>query len=417
MSHTWKSILLFIIKRIIEIGVVAYLITTIHIFIFGGFKTSGFIKVSATTPLNPVVILFLLLIVRIVIVLQKKDAALLIGSVCFCLVSIEIFLRAWNPFIAKPALKQIHQASSVYSWELIPNARGVGRLGEAININSHGYRGAELLLSNTAERCRIMAIGDSFTFGMGVNSEATYAKQLEAMLNKRQKKCEVINSGVIGYRMWQNYEVLKHKAPLLKPDLIILGVFLNDILQIIPPYIDNPDWKPVVLFEKKKRKKFVNNFYLYNFAHNLDRLYQSKYRYRDLEYLAGIEKRKNWFKPTHDWYKIMYGLLDHETYSLFSKTLSDFVETARGIESNVLVLMIPDAAQMHDKERQHINRYVKSECDRLNVPYIDATHAFETEADTNSLYLFPADAHISPKGYRIIADLLYEKVVFQLQSQ
>lgn len=350
-------------------------------------------------------------------VLKKKDAALFIGSILFCLLSMELFLRVWNPLIVKPDLQQIHQASSTYSWELIPNARGVGTLGEQIQINSHGYRGPEFSLSKPEGNCRIMIIGDSFTFGMGVNSEDTYAKQLESLLKRQGKDCEVINCGVIGYLMWQNYEVLRHKAPQLKPDLIILGVFLNDIWVATPPYSDNPDWKPVNPFAEKSHKGFEYHSYLYKCAKNLNSIYKTKYQYRKREYLEGIEKRKESIGPSHNWHKIMYGTLDKKKYDDFSKTLSNFVATADAIDSNVLVLMIPDAAQLHDHQRQHINRFLKSECYKMNIPFIDATYAFECEKDTNSLYLFPADAHLTPKGYGIIAELLANEVSPLLHRQ
>ena len=287
-----RSILFSIIKRILEISILLFLVTIVSIFLFGGFNTISGIKVSATSPLNPIAFLFLLVIVRILIVLKSKDAALFIGSILFCLLSVEIFLRIWNPPIAKqPDLRQIHQTSSIYGWELIPNAAGVGALGEQIQINSTGFRGPEFSLSKRERGCRIMIVGDSFTFGLGVNSEDTYAKQLEILLRGQGKDCEVINCGVIGYDMWQNYEVLKHKAPKLKPDLIILGVFLNDIWAATPPYRDNPDWKPVNPFAKKSPKGFEYHSYLYKCAKNLNRIYKTKYRYRKHEYLQGIEKR------------------------------------------------------------------------------------------------------------------------------
>lgn len=405
-----KSVLFSTIKRILETGILLCLVTIVSIFVFGGFKTILGIKVSATTPLNPITFLFLLVIIRIVIVLKKKDAALFMGSILFCLLSIEIFLRLWNPLIVKPELQQIHQTSSNYGWELIPNAVGVGTLGEQISINSHGFRGPEFSMSKPEGARRIMIIGDSFTFGMGVNSEDTYAKQLESLLKGQGKNFEVLNCGVIGYRMWQNYEVLKHKAPQLKPDLIILGVFLNDIWQATPPYSEDPTWKPVNPFEKKRHEGLANYSYLYKCAVNLNRLYKTKYPYRKHEYIEGIEKRKKSIGPSHHWHKIMYGTLDRKKYVDFSKTLNKFVAAAEAIGSNVLVLMIPDGAQMHDHQRQHVNRFVKSECEKINIPFVDATHAFECETDTNSLYLFPADAHISKKGYGIIAKILAKEI-------
>ena len=90
---------------------------------------------------------------------------------------------------------------------------------------------------------------------------------------------------------------------------------------------------------------------------------------------------------------------------------------AEDFGSKVLVLMIPDGAQIHDYQRQHINRFLKLECMKMNVPFIDATHNFESEEDIDSLYLFPNDAHTSPKGHRIIAEMLAKEVPMLLHRQ
>ena len=153
-----------------------------------------------------------------------------------------------------------------------------------------------------------MAVGDSFTFGMGVNIEETFSKQLKALLNIRDKRAEVINCGVIGYLMWQNFEVLKHKVRPFHPDVVILAVFLNDILQSVHPADSDPDWKPKNPFVDRSFNHLKGKVYLYNIIRNIGILYRGKNRYKKGQtYLEGIDKRKKHVNDTKLWYGIMHG--------------------------------------------------------------------------------------------------------------
>ncbi len=223
--------------------------------------------------------------------------------------------------------------------------------------------------------------------------------------------CFYHNCGVIGYIMWQNYEVLMHKVLPFNPDLVILAVFLNDIHQSNHPSDSTPEWKPKNPFSDKTSKNFKNKIYLYNFIRNLGILYRVKNRYKKGQtYLEGIQKRKKHIDESHLWHKIMSGKLEEQKYSDFSNTFEKFVSATNTIGSKVLVIMIPDASQLHEPEKQHINRFVEYVCIKNDVSFIDATPLFEIEEDSNSLYLFPFDPHTSPKGHRIIAELLKDKI-------
>lgn len=79
-------------------------------------------------------------------------------------------------------------------------------------------------------RVRILVVGDSLTYGLGVEESLTYPSQLQALLPS--PKYEVLNLGIVGYNSTQILNVLKEHIPLLKPDLIIYGICLNDLLPV-----------------------------------------------------------------------------------------------------------------------------------------------------------------------------------------
>ncbi|MGP9689116.1 GDSL-type esterase/lipase family protein [Psychrobacter sp. AOP22-C1-C5] len=75
----------------------------------------------------------------------------------------------------------------------------------------------------------VVALGDSLTYGYGANSETAYPTVLAQLT-----KWNVINAGVNGDT---SADVLARVEDIVKqaPDLVLLGVGGNDVLQRIPP--------------------------------------------------------------------------------------------------------------------------------------------------------------------------------------
>src|SRR2546426_7316948 len=71
--------------------------------------------------------------------------------------------------------------------------------GVDVRINSLGFRDREVVLPKPAEVFRILAVGDSVTFGFGVDLAETYVKQLEGRLTPLAgggRRVEVVNAGL-----------------------------------------------------------------------------------------------------------------------------------------------------------------------------------------------------------------------------
>jgi len=98
-----------------------------------------------------------------------------------------------------------------------------------VTTNSLGFRDREFDLRRT-EKTRILAIGDSFTFGWGIEADQTWPKVLEQGLEAAGYKVEVANLGRPGGFFFNDTATTEKAIPLLKPDLIILGVLQGDDL-------------------------------------------------------------------------------------------------------------------------------------------------------------------------------------------
>ncbi|MCP4624949.1 MAG: hypothetical protein GY850_15700, partial [bacterium] len=340
---------------------------------------------------------------------------LMMTSLLLCLTSMEIAIRIWNPDIARPGMKQIHKASKFLGWDLIPGAAGKGSLGEFYQINASGFRGPEIKLEKQLGIKRVMVIGDSFTFGMGVNWEDAYPTRLEKILNDKKRPCEVINCGVIAHHMWQHYEMLRVKALPYKPDLIILGLYQDDIGAGVPPFAMTEDYQGVNIFEKNESIGFMSRFFLWNMLENVNSLIEYKYRYqRGYTYVKRIEERTKKLgpsNPTNPSYRIMAGKIEKSKYSEFAGALGRFVKMANDADAKVLVVMIPDSVQLHNSYMQEVNRIVERICGGIQVPFVDTTPSLEACGDPFSLYLFPFDAHNNPKGLRVIASAIANRII------
>ncbi len=100
-------------------------------------------------------------------------------------------------------------------------------------INALGFRDREVPLEHGVA-FRIVAIGDSFTYGWGVDLDKTWVKVLEGNLKKQGINIEVLNLGKPAANPWQYANIAEKVIPLLKPDLVLVGVLAGDDLQQSP---------------------------------------------------------------------------------------------------------------------------------------------------------------------------------------
>ena len=92
-----------------------------------------------------------------------------------------------------------------------------------VDINSLGFRNEEYPLIKKKGQKRIVLLGDSFTFGFGLNIEDTYFKILENKLGEKyQNKTEVWNIAAISWGTVIHYLITRNKLRNYSPDLVVL---------------------------------------------------------------------------------------------------------------------------------------------------------------------------------------------------
>lgn len=92
-------------------------------------------------------------------------------------------------------------------------------------FNSYGFRDDEF---NTSKNFRVAIVGDSFVFGDGVEKNQTFEYLLAQKLLKQGKDVAVYNLGVSGASPEEYLTVIKEFAPILKPNVTIVSLYLEN---------------------------------------------------------------------------------------------------------------------------------------------------------------------------------------------
>lgn len=117
-------------------------------------------------------------------------------------------------------------------WTAIPGARVVRRNpagGEwTVRVNGEGFRGPAAWPASAAKR--ILILGDSFTFGEGVEDQ----ERLDAVMSARKPGWAIVNLGMAGYGTDQELLAGRPRFHLLKRgDAVVLQTYANDFQDIL----------------------------------------------------------------------------------------------------------------------------------------------------------------------------------------
>jgi hypothetical protein len=140
-------------------------------------KKISAIRIKYFLPLF-VILIFSVFILLGEMVLKIRYPELLLGNASSCGAEINMFC-SFNPKIGR-----WHKKNFTHTYA-----------GGLVTTNKNGLRGKELHYENRENKHRILVLGDSVTFGYGVNDGETFCDIIE----KGLKHTDVINMGVSGF--------------------------------------------------------------------------------------------------------------------------------------------------------------------------------------------------------------------------
>ncbi len=119
------------------------------------------------------------------------------------------------------------EPSGEFGWNLKPGQQTHLRWESYdyhVTANSLGYPGPQYSEQKPAGVYRILVVGDAFSSAEGVDTDQAWPRLLE----KRLAGSQVMNFAITGYGPNQYLAVVKEFAPRYRPDLILIGLFIND---------------------------------------------------------------------------------------------------------------------------------------------------------------------------------------------
>jgi lysophospholipase L1-like esterase len=117
-----------------------------------------------------------------------------------------------------------------------------------IESNREGYRTRPLPRTKSPGVYRILFLGDSTTFGWGVERAERFSDLLEDWLNAASTglRYEVINLALPGYSSYHGRVVLERYGLAYAPDMVIVSFGANDsrvVPRVVKRMIQHPNWK------------------------------------------------------------------------------------------------------------------------------------------------------------------------------
>jgi carbamoyltransferase len=131
--------------------------------------------------------------------------------------------------------RQLFEYDAAVGHRFVPGLRARvshERGGYLIRVNQAGFRSDREFEPARTSRKRILAFGDSFTAGDGVNNRERYTEVLESLL----PNTEVYNFGMSGTGTDQQYLLFKQVAEEFEHELVLAGVLVENIRRVAARY-------------------------------------------------------------------------------------------------------------------------------------------------------------------------------------
>ena len=354
----------------------------------------------------------------------------LINALIFVVVG-EAVLRLADPVLARSGLFGGKQTPA----SLRPHVPVRGSIGVT---NSQGFRDRERTFERIAGAPRVLAVGDSITWGAGVSYDETFTALLERSLQTTAPGAEVINVGVPGWGPHEEFHLLKVYGIRLQPDVVLLNFFVgNDIHN---ERWDDTNLAQILVIAGQSYYVHSNG----NWAH--DALGPDRwYLYHDLNYLikvgasrmrlageareggtpagetAPLVSRAHYVKAIRerdDIYLKADSPLFEGHWNRTVATLSEIRDYLKGRNVSLVLVLIPDHVQLdRELQREFLSvigaspdwydfekpqKMLNAWCAKNGVRLLDLLPAFQADADPKRLY-FQNDFHLTAAGHQLSA--------------
>ena len=355
-------------------------------------------------------------------------------SLAICWAVGEFFLSKQKQNIAQssamePGLMRYHPQ---LGWSLSPSWQGRHQhydFDVAYSTNLFGLRNGNtsspLLLSNNAKP-RIALIGDSFTFGFGVNDNETFHAELSA----RDTTSDYINGGIPGYSTDQQYLFIKHSMKDFSIDHYILVFYLgNDLLDNPLPFpLQASRGKP--FFELKDQQLHLKNVPVPKqqktatlqsatlnsvvFGKELEKYSTPSSRLIQSSNILSLLLPQQAQADKNTVNAILEQRL-HEQEQLFAALLKAIKTTTAEQQASLTLALMPGrsfvvAPQSYSALFQdYIRAKTTTIAAELDIPVIDIAAELATQYQTGDHWFHPNEGHLTAAGNKKVAEIIWQQ--------
>lgn len=314
-------------------------------------KHSALFKITASLVVFVVVVLLLELVGRLVA--YRPPDVLGAGP--------EVYYWNEKPALNAGPLGDLVPGDSV--WTVAPH------MPYAVTVDAEGFRNAEPV---DPAATKILAVGDSFTFGPYVDNAGTWPAVLERELRNAMpgRRLQVLNAGVAGYGIVQELSYFQEKGLKLKPDLVLLAV--NDLSTDLRPGMSQRFKRPSPQ----------------------PRIYSMLRRSAALRMFSTLGERLQRARAVADVQRAQSQAAPDETQlrAAYADRFEAFVKAARDAHVRLLVVAIPAARQVaEDGCPYEPQAFVLRLASKAEAPTMDLLPAFR-EHRIDDLYRMDYDA-------------------------
>lgn len=308
--------------------------------------------------------------------------------------------EAWLRFSAPPAdtAELFRKLATPVEWSGQPHARGM-HTGVPVAFNSLGLRDAERSPRPAPGALRILAIGDSVTFGMGVAQEKTYPRQVESLLGGELGiPVEVLNMGMPGYNTVHQLAQLRELGLALQPKVVVLGFLYNDVQPSSAQQRAPRSREEQSLLRKTRSAINAGTLWLKKnslfFAWLTPRLGMLLRPLGFKGFGQVGEVKDKYVDSNPQWRGVQQALLEMQRLT-----------AERGIE--LVVMIIPAMAKFDDATYpvKEYHQAVAAFCRDSGIRHLDLLPAF-WGLDGTRFWIHATDGHPNAEGQRIIAEAL-----------
>ena len=265
----------------------------------------------------------------------------------------------------------------------------------AFTNNRLGRRGPVYPLARQSGSFRVLVLGDSFTYGVGVKDADTMPVQLERALKAQhpQLDVQVINLGEPAQNTAANLHTLRRHLRF-RPDVVLLGYLLNDIR-----------------FVGAERGKHAANDFVMVRPDNERRPTRIEQLARRWSWLYGfVDARLRAYsihRRTRAWYRDAFdGAQNPKGLEETRRLLAEIKRLSEGAGAHMAVAIYPilyNLGQRYPFAAAH--RQVRSILAGLGIPSLDLLEPYRAHTD-EQLRVHPVDFHPNELGQRLAAEAI-----------